>query len=157
MMMSLLSKAAPTAVSQPHRNPHVQSILPLQFQFYPFYETFHQVTKSQGLLFAVKSSKTISSSVDRAMDKEVPSKGHLDAGISLRMGPVQEMDVDDTPAVNGYANGKRKSRGSIGGQKKYKEASSSDDETPLVRGYPSVGYFCSDRLIEQTPQDASRR
>jgi DNA topoisomerase-1 len=67
------------------------------------------------------------------MDKQQPSNGSLNHGISIRMGPVEEMEVDeDAPATNG-ANGKRKSRGSIG--KTYKEATSSDDEEdePLVR------------------------
>lgn len=54
-------------------------------------------------------------------------------GVSIRMGPVEEMDVDE-PATNGAANGKRKSRSSING-KSYKDASSSEDDIPLVR-YP---------------------
>ena len=67
------------------------------------------------------------------MDKEIPSNGHLDPGISIRMGPVEDMDVDnERPVANGAANGKRKSRGSL--QKSYKEATSSDeDDEPLVR------------------------
>jgi DNA topoisomerase I len=82
---------------------------------------------------AVKSSATISKSVDKAMDKEIPSNGHLGPGISIRNGPVGEMDVDARePATNGVSNGKRKSRGSI--RKAYKEATSSDeDDVPLVR------------------------
>jgi DNA topoisomerase-1 len=66
------------------------------------------------------------------MDKGQPSNGTLNPGISIRMGPVQEMEVDEeAPAKNGV-NGKRKSRGSIG--KMYKEATSSEDEEdkPLV-------------------------
>lgn len=68
------------------------------------------------------------------MDKANPSNGDLDAGISIRNGPVvEEMDMDEqAPATNGTSNGKRKSRGSM--QKKYKEATSSEDEdVPLVR------------------------
>lgn len=68
------------------------------------------------------------------MDRANPSNGHLDAGISIRNGPVvEDMDVDEqAPATNGASNGKRKSRGSI--QKKYKEETSSEDEdVPLVR------------------------
>lgn len=67
------------------------------------------------------------------MDKANPSNGDLDAGISIRNGPVvEDMDVDEqAPATNGTSNGKRKSRGSI--QKKYKEETSSEDEdVPLV-------------------------
>jgi DNA topoisomerase-1 len=64
------------------------------------------------------------------MDKQVPSNGHVEPGISIRMGPVDDMDVD----TNGNANGKRKSRGSIPTGKSYKEQSSSedDDDKPLV-------------------------
>ena len=68
------------------------------------------------------------------MDKNTSSNGHLNAGISIRMGPVEEMDVDG-PHVNGHTNGKRKSRGSIGAKKTYKE-DSSDDDKPLVRSSP---------------------
>ena len=64
------------------------------------------------------------------MDKQAPSNGHIEPGISIRMGPVDGMDVD-TP--NGTANGKRKSRGSIP-TATYKEQSGSDedDDKPLV-------------------------
>lgn len=75
------------------------------------------------------------------MDRQGPAtnghNGQLEPGISIRMGPVTEMDVDE-PATNGFANGKRKSRASING-KGYKEASSSDeDDKPLVRHPRSV-------------------
>lgn len=64
------------------------------------------------------------------MDKQAPSNGHVEPGISIRMGPVDDMDVD---APNGNANGKRKSRGSIP-TASYKERSGSedDDDKPLV-------------------------
>jgi DNA topoisomerase-1 len=67
------------------------------------------------------------------MDKEIPSNGHLNPGISIRMGPVEDIDVDNERRVaNGVSNGKRKSRGSL--QKSSKEATSSDeDDEPLVR------------------------
>jgi DNA topoisomerase-1 len=65
------------------------------------------------------------------MDKQVPSNGHVEPGISIRMGPVDNMDVD-APETNG--SGKRKSRTSITNGKSYKENSSSEeDEKPLVR------------------------
>jgi DNA topoisomerase-1 len=68
------------------------------------------------------------------MDKQVPSNGHVEPGISIRMGPVDDMDVD---APNGNANGKRKSRGSIPTGKSYKEQSSSEeDDKPLVGSIP---------------------
>ncbi|KAF3046480.1 DNA topoisomerase 1 [Didymella heteroderae] len=58
------------------------------------------------------------------MDKQLPANGHVEPGISIRMGPVDDMDVD---APNGTANGKRKSRGSIP-TANYKEQSGSEDE-----------------------------
>lgn len=84
----------------------------------------------------VKSADRIPKSVDAKLDRENPSNhGRLSTGISVRMGLVEDMDVDDeAPLVNGI--GKRKSRSSIanGTTKSYKEASSSDEEEdmPLV-------------------------
>jgi len=67
------------------------------------------------------------------MDKQIPSNGHVEPGVSIRMGPVEEMDIDAPPA-NGTSNGKRKARNSLTNGKTYKEASSSDeDDKPLVR------------------------
>ncbi|KAF2753200.1 hypothetical protein EJ05DRAFT_480563 [Pseudovirgaria hyperparasitica] len=74
----------------------------------------------------VKSSTYIPKSVDRAMDRQNPSNGQP-AGISVRMGPVEPMNVDTTEA-NGTTNGKRKARSSITNGKNYKDASSSDEE-----------------------------
>ncbi|KAL1618095.1 DNA topoisomerase 1 [Neofusicoccum ribis] len=90
----------------------------------------------KGKLNGAVSAPTISKSVDSAMDRQGPAtnghNGQLEPGISIRMGPVTEMDVDE-PATNGVANGKRKSRASING-KGYKEASSSDeDDKPLSK------------------------
>lgn len=82
------------------------------------------------------SNDRISKAEDKAMDKQVPSNGHVEPGISIRMGPVDDMDVD-APATNG-ANGKRKARGSLSNGKTYKDASSSEeDDKPLVRFLPS--------------------
>jgi len=69
------------------------------------------------------------------MDKQLPANGHVEPGISIRMGPVDNMDVD---GPNGTANGKRKSRGSIPNVS-YKDHSGSEDEDdkPLV-GSPLV-------------------
>jgi DNA topoisomerase-1 len=84
---------------------------------------------------APKSSEQITKEEDRKMDAEVPSNGHVEPGISIRMGPVEDddkMDVD-APETNGNANGKRKSRSSVANSKSYKDASSSeDDDKPLV-------------------------
>jgi hypothetical protein len=74
----------------------------------------------------VKSSAQIPKSVDKALDKALPN-GHSGTGISVRSGPVEEMDVDE-PLANGAA--KRKSRGSIV-SKSYRE-DSSDEDAPLV-------------------------
>ncbi|KAF2806047.1 DNA topoisomerase 1 [Mytilinidion resinicola] len=82
----------------------------------------------------VKSEAYISKNIDRAMDKEDPSNGHVEPGVSIRMGPVEEMDVDTPALPNGHTNGKRKSRGSTTNGKTYKEASSSsDDDKPLSK------------------------
>ncbi|KAF2146754.1 uncharacterized protein K452DRAFT_241817 [Aplosporella prunicola CBS 121167] len=82
------------------------------------------------------SQPTISKSVDRAMDKSASpprQNGDVEPGISLRMGPVEDMDTDGA-AANGLANGKRKSRGSLPNGKSYKEASSSEeDDKPLSK------------------------
>lgn len=88
----------------------------------------------------VKSSETISKNVDQAMNKENPTNGHVEAGISIRHGPVEDMHVDSEPkdvpqinGVNGVTNGKRKARNSIPNGKSYKEDSTSeDDDKPLV-------------------------
>lgn len=79
------------------------------------------------------SKDVISKDEDKAMDKQVPSNGHVEPGISIRMGPVDDkMDIDE-PAANGNANAKRKARSSITNGKSYKDVSSSeDDDKPLV-------------------------
>lgn len=68
------------------------------------------------------------------MDKANPPAVHGAPGISIRNGPVDEMDIDE-PVVKGNANGKRKARSSVGNGKSYKEASEEDDEEgkPMVR------------------------
>lgn len=83
------------------------------------------------------------------MDKENPSNGTLHPGVSVRMGPVEDMDVNgeqkDAAHVNGAVNGKRKSRTGATNGKSYREASSSDedDEIPLVRPYPRPPFHTS--------------
>lgn len=79
------------------------------------------------------SATTIPKSLDAKLDKEIPSNGHLNPGVSVRSGPVEDMEVDK-PHTNGVANGKR-SRNSMTNGKTYKEATSSeeDDDAPLVR------------------------
>ena len=74
------------------------------------------------------------------MDRAIPSNGHLQPGLSIRNGPLEEMEIDDDDRppngeVNGQVKGKRKSRQSLTNGKSYKEASSGseDDAKPLVR------------------------
>lgn len=79
----------------------------------------------------MKSRATIPKIVDKAMDKEAPTNGDVKPGISIAMGPIEEMDVDK-PTLNGTTAGKRKS--SIANGKSYKEDSESeDDEVPLQK------------------------
>ena len=67
------------------------------------------------------------------MDKANPPAVHGATGISIRNGPVDEMDIDE-PMINGNAKAKRKGRGSMANGKSYKEASEEDDEeVPQVR------------------------
>ncbi|KAG9188292.1 DNA topoisomerase 1 [Alternaria panax] len=78
-----------------------------------------------------KSNEQITTEEDRKMDAEVPSNGHVEPGISIRMGPVDDDKMDvDAPETNG----KRKSRSSITNGKLYKDASSSEnDDKPLSK------------------------
>jgi DNA topoisomerase-1 len=76
------------------------------------------------------------------MDREGPSGLNPEAGISIRMGPIQET-INGT---NGVSNGKRKSRGSLSNGKSYKEASGSgesESDQPLVRHSPSTPLYLS--------------
>ena len=59
---------------------------------------------------------------------------HGAPGISIRNGPIDEMDIDE-PVADANSNGKRKARSSTGKGKSYKEASEEDDEEdkPIVR------------------------
>ncbi|KAK3178962.1 hypothetical protein OEA41_001100 [Lepraria neglecta] len=74
-----------------------------------------------------KSNDIIPKSVDKAMDKANPPAANGAPGISIRNGPMDEMEIDG-PEVNGKASSKRKSRGSMGKGKSYKKASDEDDE-----------------------------
>lgn len=65
------------------------------------------------------------------MDAATKPVKHAAPGISIRNGPVEDMDVDGKPEVNG----KRKARASISNGVSYKDASDDDeDEKPLVGG-----------------------
>ncbi|KAK1042367.1 DNA topoisomerase 1, partial [Friedmanniomyces endolithicus] len=81
-----------------------------------------------------KSKDVISKAEDAAMDKQIPTNGHVNPGISIAMGPVADMDVDK-PITNGHTNditnGKRKV--SLANGKSYKDDSDSDDDVPLQK------------------------
>lgn len=68
------------------------------------------------------------------MDRLVPSSGEIRPGVSIRNGPVQEIDTP-MPDVNGVeTNGgpiKRKVRESLT-RPSYADAESSEDDKPLV-------------------------
>jgi len=98
--------------------------------FLHFIKTPHHLTSLHkdltSLFYLVSNGKR--NSTDN-MKANPSSNGRVQPGISIRMGPVQVMDIDK-PQANGHANGKRKSRGSAG--QSYKDMSSSDDDAPLV-------------------------
>ena len=74
----------------------------------------------------------IPKSLDRDMDRKNPSGRATAPGISIRNGPVDEMDVDVNPG-SGAASNKRRSRNSTTNGFSYKEQSDDEDEVPLVR------------------------
>ena len=63
------------------------------------------------------------------MDKANDNGKMAPIGISIRNGPVEEMDLDE-PAANGTS--KRKARASMTNGKSYKDSSDEEDEEPLV-------------------------
>lgn len=86
-------------------------------------------TADQGSGNAPKSKNIISKSVDKAMDAANKPAKHAAPGISIRNGPVEDMDIDGPTGING----KRKARASIGNGVSYKdESDESDDTKPLV-------------------------
>ena len=81
------------------------------------------------------SKTTVPKSVNAMNDKAARSNGTVLPGVSIRHGPVQQIDVSmpDANAVdaNGISATKRKSRESIV-RPSYAEAESSEDDKPLV-------------------------
>lgn len=66
------------------------------------------------------------------------TNGHVDPGVSIRFGPVEDKDVKMEDAdTDGPGAAKRKSRTSISQQKSYAE--SSEEDEPLVRLTPITG------------------
>lgn len=85
----------------------------------------HRLTRASAI-----SKETISKADDAAMDKQVKSNGVVAPGISMAMGPVENMDVDK-PTTNGTTHSKRKA--SLANGKSYKDDSDSDDDVPLQK------------------------
>ncbi|CAG8009240.1 unnamed protein product [Penicillium salamii] len=62
------------------------------------------------------------------------ANGHVDPGVSIRFGAVEDKDVKmEDAGDDALSAGKRKSRASIGGQKSYAEAESSEEDEPLSK------------------------
>lgn len=95
------------------------------------------------------------------MDKSNPPAAGGAPGISIRYGPMEEMDIDG-PVMNGHAGSKRKARSSTGNGKTYKEATEEDeeDDEPIVINmpkWPSLKILTLDRRNDvvcprQTPK-----
>lgn len=79
------------------------------------------------------SDDIIPASLDKAMDKANPPVANGAPGISIRNGPMDEMEIDG-PEMKGHISNKRKARASTGNGKSYKEASEEEEEdnVPLV-------------------------
>lgn len=95
-----------------------------------------------------------------AMDKANPTPKNAAPGISIRNGPLVEMDIDEPNAngleANNHVNSKRKARNSTGNRKSYKEASEDDDDDkPLVGLRASV--ITLEPGIVDSPQSKRRR
>ncbi|KAI9735649.1 MAG: DNA topoisomerase 1 [Cirrosporium novae-zelandiae] len=92
----------------------------------------HKITNGDGPK-SLLSKEKIPKSLDKAINSKMPTNGNAEPGISIRNGPVEEMDIDG-PQMNGdYVNGtKRKARRSTAVS--YKERDTSDeDEGPLIK------------------------
>ena len=77
------------------------------------------------------SKDIIPKSLDKAMDRANPDAKNAAPGISIRNGPLEEMDIDESEIRGPETNGKRKSRHS--NAKTYNESSEDDeDDKPLV-------------------------
>ncbi|CAG8092937.1 unnamed protein product [Penicillium olsonii] len=62
------------------------------------------------------------------------ANGHVDPGVSIRFGPVEDKDVKmEDVEDDALSAGKRKSRASTGGKKSYTEAESSEEDEPLSK------------------------
>lgn len=100
---------------------------------------YDHLNEANELRIAAKSAlsrEKIAPSLDKALDKENPSSGGVAPGISIRNGPVEEMNVGKPRAngaeKDGVASGKRKTRQSLGNGKKEEAAAGDDNEKPSV-------------------------
>ncbi|KAL8862762.1 MAG: hypothetical protein Q9178_000704 [Gyalolechia marmorata] len=85
-------------------------------------------TKSNGNFH--KSANIIPKSLDKAMDAANKPPKHAAPGISIRNGPVEDVDVDHQPGTNG----KRKGRASMNNGVSYKDATDdSEEDKPLSK------------------------
>ena len=75
-------------------------------------------------------------------DSAPATNGHVDPGISIRFGPVEDKDVKMEDGEDALGAVKRKSRTSVGEKKSYAEAESSAEDEPLVRLSPSRDDLC---------------
>ncbi|OQE93624.1 hypothetical protein PENNAL_c0005G02774 [Penicillium nalgiovense] len=66
-------------------------------------------------------------------DSSPATNGHVDPGISVRFGPVEDNDVKMEDGEDALGAGKRKSRTSVGEKKSYAEAESSEEDEPLSK------------------------
>lgn len=108
--------------------------------------------KNRALGINHKSKDIIPKSLDKAMDKANPTPKNAAPGISIRNGPLVEMDIDEPSAnrleINSHVNSKRKARNSTGNRKSYKEVSEDDDDDkPLVGQRPSVLILLNLKLL----------
>ncbi|KAL8766002.1 MAG: hypothetical protein Q9209_007091 [Squamulea sp. 1 TL-2023] len=89
--------------------------------------------KSNGIKpngYTHKSTDIIPKSLDKAMDAASKPNKHAAPGISIRNGPVEDMDVDERAG----ASGKRKGRPSMSNGVSYKDASDdSEEDKPLSK------------------------
>ncbi|KAL9037997.1 MAG: hypothetical protein Q9180_003400 [Flavoplaca navasiana] len=90
-----------------------------------------------------RSADTIPRSLDKAMDAANKPAKHAAPGISIRNGPVEDMDIDQQPGPNS----KRKGRASMSNGVSYKDASDdSEEDKPLSKRR---------RMSKGNPRDAS--
>ncbi|KAI1613871.1 DNA topoisomerase I [Exophiala viscosa] len=100
------------------------------------------------------SSANISSSVDAAMDRQIPPNGEVMPGISLANGDVKVEDATMTDGhehlTNGASANKRKGRES-NTRPSYAEAESNDDDVPLSKKRKTTTKAAEDSDSDDAP------